>query len=128
MEYQLINSKGAVHDFAHKMSWGHNIEGSDNPEIYEFEELKTQKFTWHVFHYFPIHKGDFIIRNMNSGRIGLYECIEIKKDNCGSPFGPDDLYYGDFLFCGYYNKELNLIQIFPGYGIKKKGFLGKLFK
>jgi hypothetical protein len=119
MAFKLINPQGIVHDFAHKMSWGHNIEGSDEPGIVEFDDLKTQKFQWSVFHYFPIRKGDFIIRNMNSGRIGIYEVQSSEKDRCGSPFGPDDLYECVVYFCGYYDKNDNRMNIFNGYGIKK---------
>lgn len=118
MTFKLINDKGLIHDFR-RMGWGHNIEEMSNTQepVY-FEDIQTYKCHWFVFNPMPISKGDFIIRNMRSGKVGVFECLDIIKDRGDSPFGPDDLYNGTFAFCGYW--ENGTILIHDGYGIKKK--------
>jgi len=108
--FELKNPSGTVHDFAHKMYWGHNIE-EFGCEKFEFDSLETQKFSWVVFHFFPIKVGDFITRNMQSGKIGLYECVKSTKDS-----HIHDMYNCVFIFCGYYINGQK--HIFNGYGVK----------
>jgi hypothetical protein len=115
MPVKLINPNGQIHDFAHKMSWGHNIEDCGSEIRIQFKDLSVFEYTWQVFHFFPIRAGDYIIRNMNSGKIGLYEVIKLLGDD----FSPSnhDLYTCVVRLCGYYDKEKNIKQIISGYGI-----------
>lgn len=114
--YKLINPNGTAHDFV----WGHNIEEFDDREVpVEFDKFITYKKFWTVFHFFPIRRGDFITRNMNSGKIGLYEVVKVEKPDFHSPFGPKDCYDVEVVFCGYFSKQTNTKLIFNGYGIKE---------
>lgn len=116
--YKLINPDGFVHDFAHKMWMGHAIEGSYNGKVIEFDGgMNTDQFYWDVFHYLPIHRGDFIILNMNSGKIGLYECVNVRIPDIN--VRNRDLYKITANWCGYFDKETGQRTIFNGYGIEK---------
>lgn len=119
MPFKLINENGIIHDFAHKMLWGHNIEDNSQKVIDFAGGCNTDQFNWDVFHYVPIKTGDFIIRNMQSGKIGLYEVIKSQKKRFDSPFGPDDCYEVVANWCGYYDRQTNQSIIWNNYGISK---------
>lgn len=114
MNFKLIREDPQViHDFAHKMFWGHNIEGSGSTP-YHYAELETQEVDWTVFHFMPLFRGDFIKRNMESGRVGIYEIHSVSRMR-----GVSDAYYIKARFCGYMSKDGKTVQIFKGYGVEK---------
>lgn len=113
MAVNLIKENGVVHDYAMKMFWGHNIEGNDEDfDVVKFESLETRAYDWTAFEYIPIYAGDFIIRNMVSGQVGLYEVTSsIRWED------PNDAYKVRAVFCGYYDKVTQVKTIFSGYGV-----------
>lgn len=118
MAYKLINQSGTIHDFALKMRWGHNIEGSDRPFAVQFDSLSTQGYNWTVFCQDEVKRGDFIIRNNhNYTRILLYEVVKSERGNYG-PFGPTDCYEVTAFQCGWYVRDSRTREIANGYGIK----------
>lgn len=117
--FKLINDNGTIHNFSFPMYWGHNIEGSDTPTMYEYDDLTTQQYSWDVFNEMSIHAGDFITRrNSDHTKVLLYEVILAgKKKFSGTSFGPNDCYEVTVRQCGYYKPGVR--TIFNGYGIEK---------
>jgi hypothetical protein len=95
------------------MYWGHNIEGNGYSP-YEYDDLVTQEVDWTVFHWIPLYRGDFISRNMESGRVGVYEIHSVSRMS-----GVSEAYNVTARFCGYLNEETGAINVFSGYGIEK---------
>lgn len=114
--YKIINSEGKIHNYS-SLFWGHNLEW-DNGTVHSFKDLETQIYSGHTFSNYIIRKGDFIYRKMKSGMFGLYEVVEIKP----SGHGVHDMYYGKYIFCGYYYPNVPNVEIFPGYGIYSSKF------
>lgn len=125
-EYKLIKSgKLVLHRYTAKdQHWGHSMQGfKANDRDVEYEDLTTYSVSGTCFSQVPLRVGDFISRNMESGKVGAFE-IQIcgrLRDEKGEGNWPPDIYFFEANFCGYLIEEGSgtVLSVFSGYGIRK---------
>lgn len=109
MPYRLIKEgEPRLHDYT-SMYWGHNIVTHSQKDKF-FKDLQTYELHCSIFSSSRLSKGDLICRNMQSGKIGLYEITELEQYR-----DPGDMYSVSMILCGYLVS--GKVEIQTGYGI-----------